>query len=121
MPRPPCLIGRVSGQTTGKCYGRCLRENAGSAPEEVPFVDRKVVQRWRKRFLEGGERALLDKPRSGRLPTLFPFHGCGSTTHKIGDLLDRLSPIGGQKYAGPLGDANGVEPRQSGTRFCQMR
>lgn len=33
-------------------------------------LDRQVVRRWRKRFVEGGIGALKDRPRRGRLPTI---------------------------------------------------
>lgn len=35
-------------------------------------VDRQVVRRWRRRFLEGGEQALVDRPRCGRPPEIKP-------------------------------------------------
>lgn len=35
-------------------------------------VDRQVVRRWRKRFLEGGVRALKDRGRRGRPPSIKP-------------------------------------------------
>lgn len=33
-------------------------------------LDRQVVRRWRKRFIEGGVHALSDQPRRGRAPTI---------------------------------------------------
>jgi len=35
-------------------------------------IDRQVVRRWCKRFLEGGVHALGDRPRSGRPPVIEP-------------------------------------------------
>lgn len=35
-------------------------------------VDRQVVRRWCKRFIEGGVHGLGDRPRAGRAPTIEP-------------------------------------------------